>query len=115
MLSQIRDTAGNICKKELHPSNSLLVMSKSGSKGSCVNISKMIVCVGQQVVDGKRVPNDFEDRCLPHFKRHSKAPAAKGFVSNSFYSGLTPMEYFFHTMSAREGLIKKGIQTSVTG
>lgn len=58
----------------------------------------MIACVGQQAINGKRVPNGFEDRALPHFDKHSKIPAAKGFVENSFYSGLTPTEFFFHTM-----------------
>jgi len=33
----------------------------------------------------------------------AKIPAAKGFVENSFYSGLTPTEFFFHTMGGREG------------
>ena len=59
----------------------------AGSKGSFINISQMIACVGQQAISGKRVPNGFEDRALPHFERHSKIPAAKGFVANSFYSG----------------------------
>ena len=67
-LSGIRDQAGEVCKKELHPSNSPLVMSKSGSKGSYINISQMIACVGQQALNGKRVPNGFEDRSLPHFR-----------------------------------------------
>ena len=114
-LSAIRDQAGEVCKKELHPSNSPLVMSKSGSKGSYSNISQMIACVGQQVLNGKRVPNGFEDRSLPHFKRHSKIPAAKGFVSNSFYSGLTPTEFFFHTMGGREGLVDTAVKTAETG
>ena len=35
----------------------------------------------------------------------AKSPAAKGFVKNSFYSGLTPTEFFFHTMAGREGII----------
>ncbi len=33
----------------------------------------------------------------------AKVPAAKGFVENSFFSGLTPTEFFFHTMAGREG------------
>ena len=33
----------------------------------------------------------------------AKEPAAKGFVKNSFYSGLTPTEFFFHTVGGREG------------
>ena len=34
----------------------------------------------------------------------ARVPAAKGFVKNSFYSGLTPSEFFFHTMAGREGM-----------
>jgi DNA-directed RNA polymerase III subunit RPC1 len=90
-------------------------MSKSGSKGSYINISQMIACVGQQVINGKRAPNDFEDRSLPHFKRYSIIPAAKGFVSNSFYSGLTPTEFFFHTIAGREGLVDTAVKTAETG
>ena len=57
-------------QKELHPSNSPLTMAVCGSKGSFINISQMIACVGQQAISGKRVPNGFEDRSLPHFHRH---------------------------------------------
>lgn len=63
----------------------------------------MIACVGQQAINGKRVPNGFEDRALPHFEKFSKNPASRGFVENSFFSGLTPTEFFFHTMAGREG------------
>ena len=44
------------------------------------------------------MPDGFIHRALPHFARHSREPDAKGFVANSFYSGLTPPEFFFHTM-----------------
>ena len=74
-----------------------------------------IACVGQQAINGKRVPNGFEDRALPHFERHSKIPGAKGFVENSFYSGLTPTEFFFHTMGGREGLVDTAVKTAETG
>uniref|UniRef100_A0A069DY71 DNA-directed RNA polymerase subunit n=1 Tax=Panstrongylus megistus TaxID=65343 RepID=A0A069DY71_9HEMI len=114
-LSVIRDRAGKACVKELDPSNSPLIMALSGSKGSFINISQMIACVGQQAISGKRVPNGFEDRALPHFERHSKIPAAKGFVENSFYSGLTPTEFFFHTMGGREGLVDTAVKTAETG
>ncbi|XP_035735078.1 DNA-directed RNA polymerase III subunit RPC1-like isoform X1 [Vespa mandarinia] len=114
-LSVIRDHAGKSCLKELHPSNSPLIMALSGSKGSFINISQMIACVGQQAISGHRVPNGFEDRALPHFERRSKIPAAKGFVENSFYSGLTPTEFFFHTMGGREGLVDTAVKTAETG
>ncbi|XP_050732253.1 DNA-directed RNA polymerase III subunit RPC1-like [Eriocheir sinensis] len=114
-LSTIRDKAGKACVMELHKTNAALIMAISGSKGSFINISQMIACVGQQAIGGKRVPNGFEDRALPHYERHSKIPAAKGFVSNSFFSGMTPTEFIFHTMAGREGLVDTAVKTSETG
>lgn len=75
----------------------------------------MIACVGQQAISGSRVPDGFENRSLPHFEKHSKLPAAKGFVADSFYSGLTPTEFFFHTMAGREGLVDTAVKTAETG
>lgn len=114
-LSSIRELAAKACFRELHSNNSALIMAQSGSKGSNINISQMIACVGQQAINGKRVPNGFEDRALPHFEKFSKIPAARGFVQNSFYSGLTPTEFFFHTMGGREGLVDTAVKTAETG
>ncbi|KAF2982903.1 hypothetical protein EK904_005838 [Melospiza melodia maxima] len=114
-LSVIRDHAGSACLRELDKSNSPLIMALCGSKGSFINISQMIACVGQQAISGSRVPDGFENRSLPHFEKHSKLPAAKGFVANSFYSGLTPTEFFFHTMAGREGLVDTAVKTAETG
>ncbi|XP_065214140.1 DNA-directed RNA polymerase III subunit RPC1 [Planococcus citri] len=114
-LSVIRDHAGKACLNELHATNSPLIMALSGSKGSVINISQMTACVGQQAISGKRVPNGFLNRSLPHFRHHSKFPAAKGFVQNSFYTGLTPTEFFFHTMGGREGLVDTAVKTAETG
>lgn len=71
-LSSIRELAAKACFCELHPTNSALIMAQSGSKGSNINISQMIACVGQQALNGKRVPNGFEDRALPHFEKFCK-------------------------------------------
>ncbi|XP_076809232.1 DNA-directed RNA polymerase III subunit RPC1-like [Clavelina lepadiformis] len=114
-LSVIRDYAGKACLRELHRSNTPLTMAVCGSKGSFINISQMIACVGQQAISGNRVPNGFEDRPLPHFEKYSKDPAARGFVANSFYSGLTATEFFFHTMGGREGLVDTAVKTAETG
>ena len=45
----------------------------------------------------------------------AKTPEAKGFVENSFYTGLTPTEFFFHTMGGREGLVDTAVKTAETG
>lgn len=115
ILNNIRDETGKVCMKELHWRNSPLIMSQCGSKGSPINISQMVACVGQQSVGGRRAPNGFIDRSLPHFPRKAQTPAAKGFVANSFYSGLTATEFFFHTMGGREGLVDTAVKTADTG
>ena len=114
-LSVIRDYAGKACLHELNKENTPLTMAVCGSKGSFINISQMIACVGQQAISGNRVPNGFEDRPLPHFEKYSKDPAARGFVANSFYSGLKATEFFFHTMGGREGLVDTAVKTAETG
>ncbi|KAL5764211.1 hypothetical protein ACOSP7_016562 [Xanthoceras sorbifolium] len=115
LLNRIREDAGKECMKGLPWRNSPLIMSQCGSKGSPINISQMVALVGQQSVGGRRAPNGFIDRSLPHFLRKSKVPAAKGFVANSFYSGLTATEFFFHTMGGREGLVDTAVKTADTG
>ena len=75
----------------------------------------MMACLGQQSVGGSRIENGFVNRTLPHFPVASLSPAAKGFVANSFYSGLTATEFFFHTMGGREGLVDTAVKTAETG
>lgn len=83
--------------------------------GSTVNVSQMVACVGQQIIAGHRVPDGFQDRSLPHFHKKSKDPPSKGFVRNSFFSGLTPTEFVFHAISGREGLVDTAVKTAETG
>lgn len=114
-LSTIRDSSGKVCLNELPKINAPLIMAICGSKGSNINISQMVACVGQQALNGKRTPNGFEARTLPHFRKNQKTPDAKGFVKSSFYSGLSPTEFFFHTMAGREGLVDTAVKTAETG
>lgn len=85
------------------------------SPGSKINVSQMVACVGQQIIAGHRVPNGFGDRSLPHFPKGAIDPLAKGFVSNSFYSGLRATEFLFHAISGREGLVDTAVKTAETG
>jgi DNA-directed RNA polymerase beta' subunit len=107
--------AGNVGTDSLAWDNRMTNMIKAGSKGSTLNISQMIACVGQVNVDGKRIPYGYTGRTLPHFQRYDDTPEARGFVENSFVRGLTPTEFFFHAMSGREGLIDTAVKTSQTG
>jgi DNA-directed RNA polymerase III subunit RPC1 len=99
VLSDIRTKGGEICLTELSRWHATVVMAKSGAKGNNNNMAQMIACVGQQTISGSRIPNGFEERALPHFARADPAPDAKGFIENSFFTGLTPYEFFFHMMA----------------
>ena len=114
-LSRLRDLLGQRCMESLPPRNAAKTMAACGSKGSALNICQMVICVGQQIVGGKRIPNGFDSRALPHFALNAKEPAAKGFVQSSFFSGLSPSEFFFHTMAGREGLVDTAVKTAETG
>lgn len=94
--------------------NRMINMVKSGSKGSPTNVSQMIACLGQQNVEGRRIAYGFDDRTLPHYTKYDDGPESRGFVENSFVTGLTPQEFFFHAMGGREGLIDTAVK-SVTG
>lgn len=115
LLSKIRSAAGDECTQSLSSNNAPLTMAKSGSKGSAINVAQMVACVGQQIIANSRVANGFQDRTLPHFRKNSILPAAKGFVRNSFYTGLLPSEFLFHAMSGREGLVDTAVKTAETG
>ena len=115
LLNEAVNASGKMVIKDLDSSNRMLNMVVAGSKGSSINIGQMIACVGQQNVDGKRIPNGFTDRTLPHYFKYDDGPESHGFVEHSFIEGLTPQEFFFHAMSGREGLIDTAVKTSETG
>jgi DNA-directed RNA polymerase II subunit RPB1 len=115
VLNDTTGQTGKIAVENLSSDNRFVMIVKSGSKGSMLNISQMISCVGQQSIDGKRVPYGFDNRTLPHFRKYDDSPGARGFVKNSYISGLTAPELFFHAMGGRMGLIDTAVKTSQTG
>ena len=115
ILNQATSESGKIGLKSLNKDNRFVTMVNAGSKGSDLNISFMISCLGQQNVDGKRIPYGFDHRTLPHFTKFDDTPSARGFVESSYVNGLSPQELFFHAMGGRVGLIDTAVKTSTTG
>lgn len=111
ILNQAREEGGKIGRKSLDKDNRFVIMVNAGSKGNNLNIVQMISCLGQQNVDGKRIPYGLEGRTLPHFTKYDDSPEARGFVENSFVQGLSPQELFFHAMGGREGLIDTAVKS----
>ena len=115
ILNKATEQSGKIGRTSLGKDNRFLMIVNSGSKGSLINISQMISCLGQQNVDGKRIPYGFDNRTLPHYCKFDDSPEARGFIENSYISGLTAPELFFHAMGGRIGLIDTAVKTSQTG
>jgi len=121
-LSEARDKTGNIANEYLEKvseesgrENSARIMAVTGARGSLLNLTQMAACVGQQAVRGERIMRGYSGRTLPHYKKGDKGAAAKGFVKSSYKSGLKPLEYFFHSMGGREGLVDTAVRTSQSG
>jgi DNA-directed RNA polymerase II subunit RPB1 len=115
ILNRAINDAGKIGLESLSKDNRFVTMVNAGSKGQDINISQMTSCLGQQAIDGKRIPYGFDSRTLPHFTKYDDSPDARGFVESSFISGLRPEELFFHAMAGRIGLIDTAVKTSTTG
>ena len=115
LLNNTIKQTGNIGLENLDQKNRVTNMVNCGSKGKSTNVAQIVACLGQQNVDGKRIPYGYIDRTLPHYNKFDDSSEARGFVENSFISGQTPQEYFFHAMGGREGLIDTAVKTSATG
>ena len=115
ILSKAQNDASKEAFKNLSKDNRFVVMVNAGSKGSKLNIQQMTACLGQQNVDGKRIPYGFEHRTLPHYTKYDDSAVARGFVESSYINGLSPQELFFHAMGGRIGLIDTAVKTSTTG
>ncbi|MCW4009239.1 MAG: DNA-directed RNA polymerase subunit A' [Candidatus Bathyarchaeota archaeon] len=114
-LATARDEAGKIADDDFTLENAGIVMTRTGARGSSLNVGQMAACVGQQSVRGKRILRGYAGRALPHFKSGDPSPRARGFVYNSYQTGLDAIEFFFHAMGGREGLVDTAVRTQQSG
>jgi len=114
-LGQARDKAGEIAGRYLGLENPAVILAKSGARGSMLNLTQMAGAVGQQSVRGERLMRGYFSRTLPHYERGDLGASARGFVSSSYKRGLSPTEYFFHSMGGRESLVDTAVRTSRSG
>ncbi|MCW3977652.1 MAG: DNA-directed RNA polymerase subunit A' [Candidatus Bathyarchaeota archaeon] len=114
-LAQARDKAGIAAEDDFASDNAGMIMTQTGARGSSLNIGQMTAVVGQQSVRGKRIMRGYLDRALPHFKAKDPSPKARGFVYSSYRAGLDPVEFFFHSMGGREGLVDTAVRTQQSG
>ncbi|XP_020207668.1 DNA-directed RNA polymerase I subunit 1 [Cajanus cajan] len=95
--------------------NWISLMTTSGAKGSMVNFQQISSHLGQQELEGKRVPRMVSGKTLPCFSPWDCSPRAGGFIIDRFLTALHPQEYYFHCMAGREGLVDTAVKTSRSG
>ncbi len=115
VLSEAQKKAGEIASKHLGMENPSVIMARSGARASMLNLSQVAANIGQQAVRGRRINRGYIGRTLPHFKKGELGAYAHGYVRSSYKTGLTPLEYFFHAMGGREGLVDTAVRTSRSG
>ena len=115
-LSEIANRVLTNVGKVVHASldektNALYQAVLCASKGNLINVVQLVGCIGQTSVEGRRIfVHD------PQGQFGEKDTLGKfGFVSSSYFHGLSYTEFFFHTMAGREGLIDTAVKTANTG
>lgn len=97
------------------PANTFSLMVNTGAKGSMVNQSQVCCGLGQQALEGRRVPRMSSGRTMPSFAPYDPNPRADGFIADRFLTGIRPQEYYHHCMAGREGLVDTAVKTSRSG
>jgi DNA-directed RNA polymerase subunit A' len=54
-LAKARDESGKIADEDFTLENAGIIMTRTGARGSSLNIGQMSACIGQQSVRGKRI------------------------------------------------------------
>ena len=114
-LNVIREDVSKLIMANVEPDNNFNIMISSGSKGEAVNLGQIGGCIGLQAFEGSLMPKKINSRTLPYFYRDEDTMESRGLIKNSFVSGATFPEFFFHHMTGREGIIDVAIKTAKSG
>ncbi len=114
-LSTARNIAANTIEKYLDSNNNAYLMIQAKARGNIFNFVQTSLFLGQQAVRGKAPSRGYNKRLLPYFKRSDNSISAKGFIKSSYSDGLNIIEYFQHSMGARDSAMSKSLVTAISG
>lgn len=96
--------------------NNLFKLIVSGSKGKLTNLLQISGSIGQASIGGERITKLFDyERTCPYYPRFDETPQNRGFVTESYTSGVDMVAFIFQAMEARYSIINKALSTSITG
>lgn len=102
---------------KLGDKNNLVIMEKSGAKGSKTNYLQISAFLGQQNTNCARIQPTLANntQTLPYYRINDPTPDARGFIDRSYFDGLSPQQCFFASAAGREGIIDTSMKTKQTG
>jgi DNA-directed RNA polymerase subunit A" len=115
VLNEVRTKIGDVVSKEFPENNNVNKMIKAKARGSMLNVTQIACSVGQQVLNGKRIDFGYTERTLPFFKKADLSAKSHGFIESSFMEGLNPVEFFFGSITGRDGLMDTALRTPKSG
>lgn len=108
-----RDMGLRLARDALPSDNNLLQPILCGSKGSMFNATQVLGSLGQQNVNGGRIPLALNNgqRSMVHYPFGEMSAEmryeSRGFVRESFGEGLGPRSMWAHAAAGREGVTNK--------
>lgn len=120
-LAGARDMGLRIARDALQKDNNLIQPIISGSKGSMFNATQVLGCLGQQNVNGGRIPLVLNNgkRSMVHYPFGDMTAEmryeSRGFVRESFGEGLGPRSMWAHAAAGREGVCNTAMSTADSG
>ncbi len=115
LLNKVRNRIGEIIAEVSSEKNPTIIMARSGAVGNILNLAQMAAVVGQQSLRAKRIDKGYYNRTLTLFRKGDLKEDARGFIKNSYRSGLNPFEFFFHAITGRDALMDTALRTPKSG
>lgn len=104
ILSSIDPETNNLYKEIMH-----------GAKGKDWNLQMISCAVGQILINGERIRENFGGRATMYSTKYDDDPRSRGFIANSYMSGLDLLAFILHAEDNRYQLINRALNTAVTG
>ena len=114
-LDNVRTHTVNIISNSISATNNIKRMVDSGAKAKYDNVGQMLGCLGVQAFKGAIIQKTMNGRSNAFAFVGDDRPESRGFISNSFYRGMTFNNILFHAFVGRDGLIVQALKTADSG
>jgi DNA-directed RNA polymerase beta' subunit len=110
-LGAIQANVGQMLMAHLTNKNFFWVSAKSGAKGNATNVAQVSGVIGQNNVNGARFRKNIQGRSTIYWHQNDDTPEARGFIVNSYVSGISVIEFTYNAAAGREGLIDTAVKS----